>query len=202
MATPVYIPTKTLPETLRGVLHSLGCGAADLRTEVGASVSYPHAYGAGFRARCVVVNLASGESREEVGSWGGPNPFAPAKLDAVAAFALPAGFVVLTSTDSGRYWTLHLHPDNAAPLLPAPASISPRERWILYSFRALTSAGRKNEFARAGKGAPTAPELAALAARGFLKINRAGAAQITTEGKNAIAGVNHAPYAAPEAGAA
>ncbi len=54
-----------------------------------------------------------------------------------------------------------------------------------WTFKGLTSAGRKDEWSRRGS-VPSETELDALATRGLLKRAKNGATQITTEGRNAL----------------
>lgn len=187
----MHVIVKELPSSIRNALHSLGYHKKDIDVEVGESFRAPFAYGAGHRGQVVVVNLATGESRYEAGSWGGGNPFEQRAVDEPSGVSpLPPGFVALTSGHT-KIWHLHVNPANAAGLLPSAeaADISIRELWILWAHKGLTSAGRKDEFHRHGRdmgGAPKPDELQRLSAKKLLKINAAGASQITTDGRNFI----------------
>jgi len=181
----MYIPTKTLPDSLRDALASVGYGRTDIEINVADHFSAPSAFGDGCRASAMVVELATGRREETQGSWGGANPFEAKPIDQGGSCALPPGFAALTSSGFKNLWRLYIHPQNAAPLLPARSELSPRDAWILGCFAGLTSAGRKDEFVRHGRhGGPTPDEISSLVARGLLKSNRAGACQITTEGRN------------------
>lgn len=189
----MHVPLRDLPPTIQKALRDVGYGRKDIEVEVGSTFSAPIAYGTGHRARVMVVNIATGERQEATGSWGGVNPFRQAPVDVpFAKSKLPPGFVALTSGHT-KFWTLHVNPENAARLLPSAekAELDLRELWLLWSFRGLTSAGRKNEWQRGTYdnplgGPPTKAELTSLEAKGLIKTNSAGASQITTEGRNVI----------------
>ena len=183
-----YVIVKELPESIRAALRAVGYGKKDIDVEVGEMFAAPLAYGTGHRAQVVVVHLASGSTKETHGAWGGENAFSRNPVDQFGAKSvLPEGFVALTSGMTG-IWHLHVNPANAAKLLPEASAVTPREKWILYTFKSLTSAGRKSEWEYAGKDRPHADEVAALEARGFLKTNKAGSTSITTDGKNVFKG--------------
>jgi len=181
----MHVLVADLPSSLQRALRSVGYARKDIRAEVGPTFTAPAAYGSGHRAQAMVVELATGRMEGVVGSWGGANPFEQHAIDVGGESTLPSGFAALTSSMTG-YWTLHLNPANAAKWLGSGTSeVSPREAWILGSFAGLTSAGRKDEFSRHGRGQEPSPEeIGTLAARGYLKVNKAGAVQITTAGKN------------------
>ena len=184
----MYVETKTLPDSVQAALRAAGYHRADIEVEVKAELYARGAYGTGYRAYFALVNLATGETQVELGAWGGANPFSALPLDRPEPqrLTLVPGFAVLTgSVGHKALLDLVLHPDNAARWLPAPAEITPRDKWILGCFAGLTSAGRKNEFERRGKHAPQEAEIAGLVSRGYLSRNKAGATAITTKGRNA-----------------
>lgn len=209
----VYAKVRDLPEALQSALLGLKYGRADIEVCASETASRHYHGWTGQRGFCAIVDLATGHTTYEQGSWGGGNMFNPTNavdLD-TSRYPIPPNVAVINGSSGGRgtFATITVRPDAIAPLLPAKAEVTPRERWILYCFCSLTSAGRKNEWSRSVfsearqayvrcKG-PTDAELQALAARGFLKINRAGAAQITTEGRNACDrgpnGLGSVPYA-------
>lgn len=184
----MYLPTKDLPESIRAALRSVGYGGADIDVTVGETFTAPGSYGAGHRGRVFVVDLATGRSEYAQGSYGGDNPFSSNPVDSNEKSPLPPGFAALTSGHS-KIWHLHINPANAAAWLPTAPDVSPREKWLLWAYTGLTSAGRKDEFERKGPGGgPSQDEISTLVARGLLKQNKAGAVQITTEGKNVRGG--------------
>lgn len=71
--------------------------------------------------------------------------------------------------------------------LPAVAELSKEEVTVLTAFASLKSAYRADALTRAGVHRMRAVEIVkALADRGLLKTNAAGASQITVEGRNAL----------------
>lgn len=183
----MHIETKSLPESLKAALRAVGYGAADIGVRVTETYSAQSCANDGQRGFTMAVNIATGERDEHHGSWGGANPFGANAVDSDGtARPLAPGFVVVQGTTGypRTFATLLVHPSNAAPLLPAKAELTDRQRSILGQFAGLTSAGRKNEWERYPASKPTEAEIAELVARGLLKQNKAGAISITTEGKN------------------
>lgn len=193
MANQVYIKVDALPEQLRRVLRSVSYGRPDIAIETRETYTPARAGGNGYRAFCVIVNIATGETKTHVGSWGGPNPFNESKLNPIdsdhSEHPIPEGVAIVEGSQGGGkpvYASIALHPKNFAPLLPAKAELSERDNYILTAYKRLNSAGRKNEFERRGKG-PSNTELESLVQRNLLAKAGSGL-KITTEGKNAIAG--------------
>ncbi len=187
LAMTIHIQTKTLPDSLKSALSAVGYGAADVAIEVTETYSAQAFANDGQRGFTMAVNLATGERHERQGSWGGANPFSANAVDSDGAERpLAPGFAVVQGTTGypRTFATILLHPSNAAPLLPAKAGLTDRQRRILTQFGGLTSAGRKDEWERNHESRPTADEIAKLVAAGMLKQNKAGALSITTEGKN------------------
>lgn len=183
----MHIPTKTLPDSLKSALAAVGYGAADISVRVAETYSAQAPANDGQRGFTMAVNLATGERDERRGSWGGSNAFTVNAVDSDdTARPLPPGFAVVQGTTGypRTFATLIIHPSNAAPLLPAKAELTDRQRAILDQFASLTSAGRKNEWERYPASKPSDSEIAELVAAGMLKQNKAGALSITTEGKN------------------
>jgi hypothetical protein len=141
----MYVLVKELPTAIQRALKSVGYGRKDIDVEVAESFRAPGSYGAGHRGQVIVVNLSTGESQYEAGSWGGSNPFEQRAVDEPSGVSpLPPGFVALTSGHT-KIWHLHVNPANAANFLPSaePVDLSIRELWILWTHKGLTSAGRK-----------------------------------------------------------
>jgi hypothetical protein len=190
----LYIEVKTLPDSIKDALASVGYHRGDIDVEVSTQGRIGMAFGDGHRGVTVVVNLATGERKVQYGSWGGANPFVQNKFDdnPDARPELSPGTVCIHGS-TGHRNIVHLivHPDNAAPLLPEKVELSDRQKKILAQFRSLTSRGRKDQWEREPGDRPTEAELDELVAGGFLKRNKAGAIKITTEGRNASAGANY-----------
>ena len=194
----MYSKVKELPETIQSALSALGYTRADIEIEVSESVSPFVGGDDGYRGFCSIVDIVTGQKDTKVGSWGGSNAFNPNnQVDCdIASYTIPSNVAVIKGRSGGChpvYATITLSPDNIVKLLPVVDQLNAREKWILYVMKSLTSAGRKNEWSRYNDQ-PSMAELKALEARGFLKINKAGSAQITTDGKNALGNVNHVSH--------
>jgi hypothetical protein len=90
---------------------------------------------------------------------------------------------------------LYVHPSDATPLLKESGDLSDEEYIALHCLVSLKPMGREREFyyikyklkdtdARSKNPNEYADALKSLAAKGLVKINSAGSAQITLEGKN------------------
>lgn len=187
----IHVETKTLPDSLQRALRAIGYGRADIGVRPTESYTQWAPSGQGQRAFTMAVNLATGDRTVAQGSWGGPNMFNPSNavdLDSELR-PLPPGFAIVQGTQGYKpSATVMIHPSNAAPLLPATAELSEREQYLVNVFVGLNSHGRKEHFARrSGEhgGPPSEVELLALADRGFITRNKAGAVAVTTAGRNA-----------------
>lgn len=82
-----------------------------------------------------------------------------------------------------------LRSDNLTAMLPAPAELSGDEPSALRIIGSIRGGARQDEFSRAGIGSYGAghPAILSLAEKRLVKVNKAGAVSITTEGRNAIA---------------
>lgn len=89
---------------------------------------------------------------------------------------------------------LYVHPDNAAPLIQGKADLTDDESLVLHCMGSLKPSYREEEFLRMrfkdfkerdkNKGGLYKTVLKSLADKGLVKINAAGASQMTMEGKN------------------
>lgn len=186
----VYSKVKELPDSIQRALASVGYGRADIEIEPAETFTVKsYSTGDGQRAFCIVVNMATGELKRFDGSWGGENAFNPGNAvdKDETARPLPPGFAVIKgSVGNGVYAHIELNPENMAKFLPTQdTSLSDRDKWLLYTFDGLTSAGRRDEWSRQ-RDVPTEEDLNRLAAMGYLKRSSNGATKITTEGKNAL----------------
>lgn len=189
----VYLATSSLPAAIQNVLRGVSYGKADIRVDTAESIS-PADFGSdGRKAFFAVVNLATGQNDIQWGSWGGPNIYNPQNrvdLD-TQSYPIPPGVAVIKGSIGGQTWaTVYVAPETMAPLLPpAPAAaLSKLDQCVLVMYKSLTSAGRKDEAIRKGIRPSVMQEaVMRLAALGFLKVNKAGSAQVTTAGKNFVA---------------
>ena len=180
----MYIATKELPSVLRSVLSSISYGSRDISVITKEKVSLIDMGGAGRRAFSIIVCLATGETKEYFGSWGGANMFNPnnqVDLDD-KEYVIPEGFAVIQGSESDQVFAkIILNPRNIVPWLPAASDTSDDEQAMLAQFRGLKPAYRQTR----GKEAM----IDSLVARGYLKRSKNGATQITTLGKNACEGI-------------
>lgn len=191
----MYSKVKDLPETIQSALSSLGYTRADIELKVKESISPFIGGGDGYRGFCVILDIVTGEKDVKLGSYGGSNAFNPGnQVDCdTACYKIPANTAVIKGSSGGGHpvsASITLSPDNVIKALPLKTELTPREKWLLYVLKAYTSQGRKEEFRR-NNDIPTLADLKRLEGLGFLKVNKAGAAQITTEGKNVVAGLTH-----------
>lgn len=188
----VYTQVKDLPESIQSALSSLGYGRKDIKIEVSESISPSVGGGDGLRGFCCIVNIETGERKTDVGSWGGQSMFAESASNRVDSdhnsYIIPPNFAVIKGS-SGRdrpvYATITISSSNVIKALPEKVELSARDQWVLYTFKALTSAGRKNEWERENDK-PSEADLIRFAASGWIKRRSDGACSITTEGKNIL----------------
>lgn len=184
----MYIAIKNLPESVRRALNTLGYHRPDIDVSASESVSLNGASGDGHRCFACIMNLATGEYRITHGSWGGPNMFSPTNpvdTDEQQYAIPPDGAIIKGSSGAKTFARIYVRPETLAPMLPAAQSVTAEEVAALYCHKALKGGeGRRAELARYGVSAAC---LDGLVSRGFLKRNAAGACQITTEGRNALA---------------
>lgn len=191
MTNPTYVATKELPPSVRKTLKTIGYGKADIGIVSSETVVVGQGGGDGRRSFYAILALdGSVEPKVEYGSWGGANPFETFRVDHdQTKHPIAPGYAVVVGSESGGthvHCTMHVHPSNLAPLLPAKADLTDRQRSTLRVFKSFTSAGRKSEWENYPETKPTEAELEALIGLGLLKKNKAGALSITTKGKNEV----------------
>ncbi len=181
----IWVECSKLPPAVQGALSQVGYRRPQIRViraETYSSKSTPAFEGS--RGFVVAVNLATGDSREAWGSWGGPNPFETLPADTGGDYPLPVGGAVISGESGGRgcFATVTIHPNNmTACFAPSKWALTDRERAILAVFAGLNSRGRKDAISRHGI---EKAEIALLVSMGMLKQNRAGATTITVDGRN------------------
>lgn len=185
----MYTLVKELPTIIQTALSRVEYGCKDIEVKTAESLSPGQGGGQGRRSFLVLINLATGAVEQHTGSWGGANPFENRQVDLDQnSYPIPEGLAALKGSmgHPRTFATLYLHPANVAKLLPPKTELNIREVSILRDFHSLTSAGRKNEWARNPQSAPSQAELDSLVSQGLLSRNKAGALSITTAGKNAL----------------
>lgn len=184
---PITVRVKDLPDSLKVALKEVEYGAADINLEVSETISPLSQGGTGSRGFTLVVELSTGKFTKRLGSWGGASvemkqvDFDDRGTPLLVGFAVVKGTLGYPRT----FATITVNPVNMIKFLPESSKVTDRQKGILKAFDTLTSAGRKDEWAREPESAPTMDELDELVKGGFLSRNKAGATKITVEGKNA-----------------
>jgi len=182
----MYSKVKDLPNIIQKALSNIGYNKSDIEILVRDKISPMNAGSSGQKGFFTMINLATSDVKSISGSYGGSNIFNQDNIvdNCDQSVPLNDGVVALKgSTGYKTFATLYVNNANVISTLPN-TEVTPRQRWILYAMHGLTSAGRKNEFARAKKP-PTIEEFKALEAMGFITIAKNGSMRITTNGKNA-----------------
>ena len=185
----MYIRTKELPSGIQNVLENrAGYHRADIEVIVMESVSPSNAGMDGMRAFFIILNIATGQVEEMLGSWGGPNMFNPKNrvdLD-LNEYKIPDNVIVIKGSSGGRgtFATIYCSPSSVVrESLSAPSEVSEIEKRALYCFAAIKGGHyRRDELARYHV---TEGVLCGLERKGLIKANKAGARRITTDGRNA-----------------
>lgn len=192
----MHVALKDLPVSLRNALHAVGFHnqvvcvvAADKYSPSEGSAAFK-----GNKGFCVAVNLETGETKTEFGSWGGANPFEQRQVDQdTARYPIPTNGAVVIGEVGGRgsFARIKVCPDNLMAMLPTKVELSDQEASVLRILTGYTSSYRSEEFDRAGLGkyGPTNPVVLQLAEKELLKINRQGAISVTIAGRNACQGL-------------
>jgi hypothetical protein len=189
----LHIAVKELPKELQKALSQVGFRRQDI--EVIAADKYTM-FGAGSKGRkdfTMAVNLKTGKTQLEEGSWGGANPFVKNPVDSDdKPRRLPPDFAVIKgSSGHGPTWArILVHPTNLANLLPATKDDSmPKEELAALAIIDGIKGGkyRRDEFAYykgLGEYGPNNGHIKSLLNKGMVKISKSGGISITTKGKN------------------
>lgn len=187
----VYVDVKSLPETIQAALRNAGVNRpmVSIKPRETDCVA-TGAYGDGYQGFTILLDIDSGETSDTFrGSWGGNNPFVANQvdLDDRQRPVPPNACIIHGQRGGGRpaSASLVIHPSRAAKLLPAASSdeLSPRLKTLLAVYKSYNTRGRAEWFERHGRG--TDAEISELAAKGLIKVNKAGAVTVTADGRNA-----------------
>lgn len=143
----------------------------------------------GKKGFIILVDFLKSVKEIHWGSWGGSNMFTPnSPVDNdTKEHGIPKGGAVIKGEKgyNGTYAVMFVNPADLAGFLPEkPVELTDEEKSCLYCFRAFKGGeARKEELRRRNVSIACINK---LVNRGFLKQNKVGATQITTEGKNAI----------------
>ena len=183
-----YQLVSELPECLINALKSVSYGKRDIEVVSREQISITCAGGDGRRGFAILLNLATGESKTLLGSWGGANAFNlqnQVDLDQ-RNYPIPEnGAVILGSEGDKTFASIYLNPKNIVPFLNEASEISERERAIMYAYGCIKSGEYRNdELSLLGiKDPRTNSEIQTLIERGLLKKDGRGI-QMTTKGRN------------------
>jgi hypothetical protein len=192
-----YVNVRDLPAPIQSALKAVEYGRPDIRVEASEKVQLGDmGAGNGYQSFACLVNLSTGEHRVIRGSWGGINMFDrtnPVDND-MGQYALPGDGVVITGQRGGGrpvYAVLNIPASMVSRMLPSgqKVELTDQERDVLAVFVGMKSSYRSEWLQR-----HAIPEsvVTGLVSRGLLKENRAGARQVTTDGRNAVG--NHRVY--------
>jgi len=188
----MYIKVKDLPECVQRALKSSQYHRKDIRVNIENKSELGGCAGDGTRSFSILVNLETGQYEKTVGSWGGANPFESKPIDRnLEPMELPEGFVLINGSEGNKTWaTLSVNPANVPLLsLPPTEEISLIEAKALYCFCCLKGGSPRKEYLkRLGVDETTISD---LVTKKFLKQNKRGFCQVTTEGRNAFLSNKH-----------
>jgi hypothetical protein len=189
-----HVLVRDLPPILQDALRELGYHKRDILVEPRTNYQVGDGGGDGRRSFTMAVDLVTGQTKLEKGSWGGANinsPHNQVDLD-TSVYPLPRnGAVIKGSEGGGPTWaTIYVHPDNILKVLPSGASeVEPTDKELvaLQIVSGIKSGYRADSFQRNGLGpySKENPILQGLAKKGWVKITATGV-QITLEGKNLV----------------
>jgi hypothetical protein len=190
----MYAKVKELPSTLQRALNSVGYSKPDIEVKTAESYSLnPNTAFSGNRGYACAVNLDTGDYRSVNGAWGGSNPFENTIDRDDNRHAMLPNMAIIKGESGGRghFADITVAPNTLAALLPAPSvELTDNQKIVLMCMKRLKSFARKDEARRVGVNESEYQlALSQLAQMKLIKVAVNGASQITTEGKNALAGV-------------
>ncbi len=187
----MYVNTNTLPNVVKRALESVKFFKGDIEVIHDNSVSPAISGGDGQRGFCILINLYADEFKTIVGSWGGANMFNqdnPVDLDN-SDYPLCEGSVVIKGTTGypSTFARIYAHRDSSIlPLDSGNSDITDKELFVLSCYVGLKSFARNDEMLRWMTDTEISQTVHKLIDSGHIKANKAGATQITTQGKNAV----------------
>lgn len=179
----MFVDVKDLPGSIQNALKSVGYHKSNIEVEIKEKAVLSNtAYADGYRGFTQVVNIATGESQAEFGSWGGANPFETKAVDHDnKEYVIPEGVAIIMGQSGHKVFaSLILSPKNVvAGLLPSNAVVSKDFYHVLKVFKSIKPAYRQAELGGKDK------VIEECIAAGYLKRDGRGT-MITTAGKNAV----------------
>lgn len=183
----MHIKVKDLHPTLIRALESVKYYKGDINVEGKETASLLVGGGAGRRGFAILVDMENDRFEPHMGSWGGANMFNPnnpVDLDSKSYPLPPNGAVITGSIGGSTHATIDVHPSLIPRMLPKSEELTEQEKWVLYCHKSLKGGEYRREELKRKRA--TERDIESMVVRGFLKQNKAGSRQITTEGKNAL----------------
>lgn len=188
-----YLPIKDLPPTLAKALKNvLGYNKRDIEVITSPDFEPPSPAFEGSRSFVLAVNLETGATNIEYGSWGGASINSRNRIDyADKPTRIPPNSVAVVGESGGRgmFARVYVSPDNVSQLLETSEveELTKDEKNALILVRTIKPGYRAEEMRR--RGIPgeyniSNPIYKSLEAKGLIKTNVKGSISVTTEGKN------------------
>lgn len=184
----MYVTVKSLPKEIQHILVTVSnYHKSDIEVKHVETISLgDYGAGDGRRAFTILINLETGEYKNYKGSWGGINMFNldnPVDTDN-SVYPMMAGMLVIKGSVGYpmTYATIYAHRDTALLPLESGTKITEKQALILGAIKGLKSGEYRNQ--RLNELGTRKSDIEELATMGLLKINKAGAVSITTQGKN------------------
>ncbi len=141
----MYLATNFLPEEIKSVLSGLGYRKDNIEVQFRESYTLFSASGDGKRGFTMVGK--NGDVKSHIGSWGGSNPFEKNSVDSDSTeYDLDSDtFVVKGNSGDSVYAYLVVNQNNKFGIKESEKIfLTDRQKKILYLYKGLTSAGRKD----------------------------------------------------------
>lgn len=183
----MYVTTDTLPTVIRRALADVDYHKRDIEVRHEDTCHISGAGGDGARAFVILIDLHRQRYETHWGSWGGANMFNrdnPVDTDD-HAYLIPDGSVIVTGVVWSHPTHATIHASRSSSLLPITAGeVDKATLDCLYAYGCIKGGQyRRDELARRRVSEQT---VQACVDQGFIKVNRGGAGQITTAGRNAL----------------
>ncbi len=186
----MYVNTNTLPNVVKRAMESVKYFKSDIEVIHTNSVT-PNIQGNdGQKGFCILIDLNTDKFQTLMGSWGGANMF---NRDNVVDldntdYPLNEGMVVIKGTMGypSTWARIYAHQGSSILPLPTNSDMTDKEMFVLSCYVGLKSFARNDEMLRWMTDTEITQTVTKLIESGHIKANKAGATQITTQGKNAV----------------
>jgi len=192
----MYIEINQLPQCIQNVIGQIRYFRKDIEVKTNNTFAIGYSAGSGCQAFTYIVNIKTGKTIDcQVGSWGGANIFnKDNKVDRdFSPKDLPVDVAIIKGSRGGScsvYATITIHPDTDFPVGCLIEGLSEKEQKAINIIVGIKGGYRQEYFSRNGLGKYGAdnPIINSLSEMGLVKINKRGAIQTTTQGRNARKG--------------